>query len=217
MSSTPYSCGSGSRVGQQVVEEDEVGDAAIDVVGGQLVGMRVVPERGGGLVDCPAGRPRLPGCDQLVGTAIGGGGQVHPVPVDGGRLRELVSDPHLDVVAAVGAQGGAEEGAVRAPALGGLSGDELGGSALQGQVEDLLPILVACFEERRDLQLVLEAKLPNVARPGAVVERAACRDQSDRDERDDGQGPDEEPFQRSLRPSCSATVSSLAPPRISIS
>lgn len=72
-------------------------------------------------------------------TSVGLRGQVHPVPVDRGRLRELVSDAKLDPVASLGAQGRLEVSAVRAPCVGHLVGEKLGLTNLQLEVEDLAP------------------------------------------------------------------------------
>jgi hypothetical protein len=86
------------------------------------------------------------------------------MPVDGGRLGQVVADVHHDLVAAGGANRGAEVAAVGAPGLGPLAGHELAGACLQAQVEDLAAGAVdAGFQQRRDLQLVGEAELADVA------------------------------------------------------
>jgi hypothetical protein len=102
-----------------------------------------------------------------VGAAVGGGGQVHAVPVDGGGLRQVVAYVHHDLVAAGGAQGGAEVGAVGAPGGGGPAGQQLAGALLQAEVEYLAAGAVgAGLQQRRDPQLVGEAEPAEVAHVG---------------------------------------------------
>jgi hypothetical protein len=87
--------------------------------------------------------------------------------VDGGRLWQVVAQVHHDLVAAGGAQGGAEVGAVGAPGDGGLAGQQLAGARLQAQVEELAAGAVgAGLQQRRDLELVGEAELADVAHVG---------------------------------------------------
>jgi hypothetical protein len=69
------------RAGLGVVEQEQPGDATVDVVLGPAVRVRVVPQGGGGLVDRPGRRPGAAPVDQLVRAAVGPGGQVHAVPV----------------------------------------------------------------------------------------------------------------------------------------
>jgi hypothetical protein len=105
--------------------------------------------------------------DGLVGAAVGRGGQVHAVPVDGGRLGQVVGDLHDHLVAVGGANGRSEVAAVGAPALGGLAGQELAGALLEAQVEDLAAgAVLARFQQRWDLELVGEAELADVADVG---------------------------------------------------
>ncbi len=168
-----------------VVEQEHPGDAPVDVVLGAAVRVRVVPEGRGGLVDRPARRPGGAGGDHVVRAAVGPRRQVHPVPVDGGRLRQAVGDVDGHPVAAAGAQGRAEVGAVGAPRRGGPAGQQLTRSRLQPQVEDLAPAGVrARGEQRRDLQAVGEAELADGAGVGARVHRGRQADQAQHQEHD---------------------------------
>jgi hypothetical protein len=128
--------------------------------------MGVVPEGGGGLVDPPARRPSGAGVDRLVRAAVGRCRQVHAVPVDGGGLWQVVAHMQHDLIAAGGAEGGAKVGAVGVPG-GGLAGQQLAGALLQAQVEHFAAGAVgAGLQQRRDLELVGEAELAEVADVG---------------------------------------------------
>jgi hypothetical protein len=82
-----------------VIEDEQTGQAAVDMLLGAAVRMRVVPKRGGRLVDHPRRRPGLARLDRLVRAAVCGGGQVHAMPVHAGGLRQGVADVDGDPVA----------------------------------------------------------------------------------------------------------------------
>jgi hypothetical protein len=58
----------------RVVEDEHAGQALVDVLLGLAVRVRVVSQRGRGLVDAPLRRPDLPWLDRLVRSAVVPGG-----------------------------------------------------------------------------------------------------------------------------------------------
>ena len=87
--------------------------------------MRVVPEGSGRLIDRPLWAPAGAGSNHLMGAAIHPRRQMHPVPVDGGRLVQGVLDSDLHLVTTLGTQGRPEMIAIEAPGRGLLPGYEL--------------------------------------------------------------------------------------------
>nr|WP_256862840.1 hypothetical protein [Microbispora sp. GKU 823] len=118
-----------------LVEDEHPGQAPVDVLSRGAVGMRVIPGGGGGLVDRPVRRPDGARLDGLVRTAVHPGRQAHAVPVHGADLGEPVVYGHLDLVAAAGAQGRAEEASVEAPGGRLLAGEDRRPTRLHGQLE----------------------------------------------------------------------------------
>jgi hypothetical protein len=191
--------GQRQRAGLRVLHQEQPGHPTVDVVLGALVGVGVVPQGGRGLVDRPARRPSGARLDRLVGAAVRRGGQVHAVPVDRGRLRQAVSDVDGDPVAAGGAQGGAQVGAVGTPRLGWLTGQQLAGAGLEAQVEQLTAGAVhAGLQQRRDLQLALEAELANVAHVGLGPEPGGQPGQPEHADQPTGKGPAQQAHQQPL-------------------
>ncbi len=184
------------RAGLRVVEQEQARQATRDVVLGLAVRMRVVPQGRGRLVDRPRGRPGRSRSDQLVRAAVGLRGQVHPVPVQGGGLRQGVGDVDPDLVAEAGAQRWPEVGAVDAPRLGGLARQELAAARLEPQVEHLGAGGVDVrLQQRRDLQLIGEIELAQVAgvRPGPdQADHAGQPEHAEQaEDQEDRQRPDE--------------------------
>ena len=148
-----------------VVDEDHPGDAPVDLLVAVGMRMRVVPERGRGLVDRPAGGPPLARLDRLVGPAVGGRREVHAVPVHRRPLGQLVPHLHPNAVPAGEAERRPEVGSVDAPRLGRRAGHELARPGLEPEVEDRDAVAAGLsFEQWRDPQLVREVELPDGAR-----------------------------------------------------
>jgi hypothetical protein len=117
--------------------------------------------------------------------------------VDGGRLGQVVADVHHHLVAAGGAYRGAEVGAVGAPGLGGLASQELAGALLEAQVEDLVAGAVqAWLQQRRDLELVGEAELADVAHVRLGPEPGRQPGQTQDPSQTQGQGANQQPPQQ---------------------
>ena len=83
---------------------------AVDLLGGLAVRVRVVPERGRGLVDPPGRRPGVLVGDHLVRAAVHLRRQVHAVPVQRALLAQLVGDVDQHLLAALRPQGRPEVG-----------------------------------------------------------------------------------------------------------
>ena len=123
--------GQRQAVGLVVVDDEQPGDATVDVIGGLPMRVGVVPQRGRGLVDPPAGLPHGSRVDPLMGAAVHGSAQVHAVPVQRTGVRQGVGDAHAHVVAASGPQGGSQMAAVGAPRVRGHAGHQLGLAGLE--------------------------------------------------------------------------------------
>src|SRR5215211_194974 len=99
--------------------------------------------------------------------------------------------------AAAGRNGRAEVGAVGAPGLGRLAGPQLAGALLEAQVEDLAAGAVqARFQQRRDLELVAEAELADVAQVGLGPEPDRQPNQPQHPSQTESEGTNQQPQQQ---------------------
>ena len=173
-----------------VVDDEHAGDAAVDVVGGLAVRVRVVPQRCRGLVDAPRRPPRLARLDRLVWAAVHARRHVHAVPVHRGRLADAVGERDLDVVAAARPQGRAEVGAVDAPRRRRPAGQDrrLPGLHLEVETDDTV-IASLTAVELGDAQGVAERQLTDVGDVGARVEPGPEADDCDDERTDHHAGP----------------------------
>ncbi len=143
-----------------VLEDEHAGESPLDVRFRLAVGVRVVPEGRRLLVDVPLGRPCGIRVDHLVRTAVHLGGQVHPVPVHGGRHVERVLhvDPH--VLTAFRHERGTEVAAVEPPGVARDARRELGRTGLRVEREDAGAVSVdARLGERRNRERGVEVDL----------------------------------------------------------
>jgi hypothetical protein len=131
----PVRVGKRTHVGGRVVDQEHAREPAVDLLLGALVGMRVVPERRGRLVDPPLRREGGAGPDRLLRSAVHAGRQVHAVPVHGGVLAEPVADVDHDLLAACGPQRRTEMRAVEAPGGGRRAAAQVALPGLRAQVE----------------------------------------------------------------------------------
>ena len=152
-----------------VVDDEHAGDAAVDVVGGLAVRVRVVPQRGRGLVDRPRRPPRLARLDRLVWAAVHAAGRCMPCQcIDVVSPTPLVtanstSSPRL------AAERRAEVGAVHTPGRGAAARQDRRLAGLHLEVEPDDAVVAALTPvELRDVQGVAKRQLTRVGDVGGA-------------------------------------------------
>jgi hypothetical protein len=130
------------------------------VLGGLAVRVRVVPQGRGRLVDPPGRRPGRTRLDRLVRATVHRGRQMHAVPVDRGRLVQLVADVDHHLLPPRGPKSWPEIVAVDAPRRRRVVPPEIGLTLLHGQVEHPTPPVVDMrLGQWRDRQRPVEVDL----------------------------------------------------------
>ena len=93
-----------------VGDDDEPGEAVVDLLGGAHVRVRVVPVGAGAVDDGEGADELLILADGEAWVAVGFFGDVETVPVDDGRFAEVIAEADADELAAAEAEDGAEVG-----------------------------------------------------------------------------------------------------------